>query len=368
MSTRDYHNNADQQAQQRNLASDQQQSELFKALLSQRMQGQQAQQSQAHQTAMQQQAYNLKQKGQDADAEKLQGMVDSGLVPDGGGAKIGDVSFSKGYDQAKLQREQSNLDQKNMTGAVSMYNHALPKVADKADAANKLMDQMNDPSNPLTAGVTKSLLIRLHGMNRYNQEEAGDMIKKTAQSYGANIGNIFGSDQNTLLDPTQVDGVRRVVAHAMDATKAEHDLIKNQAINTYRMTNTANPTSMDKLQGMSQPADKMFDDFNAKYTAPQQAARQSQAQQQQVAGTQPQGGIVGAAQTGLSRLGGLLGIGGGQPKPPQVTQTAPAPGGSFAGIVPQSLSSPAPAAMSPRDQLNALRQKQGPLPSAGGGN
>lgn len=262
-------------------------------------QGEQARQTkqqdydQAMQTAMHATGANTPQEA----VQKLYGS--------GGSLRVGEMAI--GADPyAHSQMMMANQDQKNLNGAVSIYNHAMPKMADQMATAQKLMETLNDPNNPATVGTVKSLMIRLHGMNRYNQEEASDMLQHTLQQQGANLGNFFGSADNAKIDPTQVEGIRQVVQHAVGAMKNEHDLIRNQAFNSYQMSNTANSGTMAKLQNLGQPMDERLDDFNRQYIVPWQAEKQRQAQQVAATGPQTQGGIWNTAKSGMNRVGNIL--------------------------------------------------------------
>ena len=84
------------------------------------------------------------------------------------------------------------MDAKALQGASSVYNKALPKMHDQLNTYNELFTRVNDPTNPLTAGELKTLLIRANGVNRYNQQEANGFIQNTAQQYGAKAANFFG--------------------------------------------------------------------------------------------------------------------------------------------------------------------------------
>lgn len=296
-------------AGQKAMANDASNNELYKALMQEQLKAQQ-------QSAMQKQAFNLKQQGQDADVAKLQAMVDSGLVPEGSGAKIGDVSFQKGFNPLAA----TSLNQRNVNQAQRAVNsdHILTQYVQRADGAKKILALMEAAekgdfkSNQALLGQLNAEISRLEtgsqspGLHSAEKTEMLDSAAHLHNVLDTLSGNVTGVDLTQKF--AQARGMVK------DLGSSYHQGI-DARLNSLKAGSL--PEQMPVYDAKRQEILSHYGDFAPDKLA---AERQSRQQMRAQTPTQSSGGIVESALGGLKRLLGSPG-------------DPPAQAGNFSGVL-----------------------------------
>lgn len=324
------------------------------------MRGQQAMQQQ-------QQGEALKQQGQDAAVQRIQQMNDAGMLNEGGSVSGGDgVSVGKGPNPNAQSMQSAKTLGAEAKGVQGRFDKLAQPFVDTIHASDKSEDYIRQ-NNFKAIHAEQVMNAKAMIGQRMAQQEIG-MVNNPSLVQGLqNKINQWTNDTNApVLTKDEQDLMLQLNntarSHAVDSLNTVHK-------NIVSSLPTMAPYSFQ--QGRTADLANGLTTYKNDLIAPQQQT-DSRTSSGAVAIPAPQAnGVPTIAQRGASWLNGLIGGPGGSPKPQaQVAQQQPAPApGSFSGLVPPSTAAPTNAApMSPRDQLNVLRQKQGPLPSAGGGN
>lgn len=141
---------------------------------------------------------------------------------------------------AKMQMQQT----KGVQGAVQQvnqtYNRGLDPLQKKISAAQEGLTAINDPQNPGSLGQARTLMLRSMGMNRYNEQEAKAVLPPTFYSAVNDMFTKGGGDTNPL-NPTERSMVNQFFMNSLDRANQDHEQLKQNAINTYRVSPFYNP-------------------------------------------------------------------------------------------------------------------------------
>lgn len=244
--------------------------------------------------------------------------LNSGDLPEGSGMSLdadGKVAVTRGVNPVGLAAQGA----KAYTGAINFYNQKLPDEEKKLTAAERLYGAISDPANPITAGTARSLLLNIHGMNRFNEEEANAMVGPTMANQLKKAMTFLGSNEGATLNDAQRAGIVEILNDSVGSVKSQHDMYKKQAQETYRMHPYATPEGMNTLQSIGGPMDKRLQtltetvDREKKKLAAAKVAREQQMNSglsgwlkgawQRAAGT-PQQGPKTVVRTGTNKVTG----------------------------------------------------------------
>lgn len=235
-------------------------------------------------------------------------------------------------------------------GAVDIYQHGLPDIQKRLDAAKEGLDAVNDPKQVGSIGQAKSLMIKNLGMNRYNEQEGNALVPKTLSQKISEIFNYSGDD-NSPLNPAQRAALNQVFMNSLDMAKNKHDMLKKNAMNAYQVSPFFDPTRADQLnQTIGGPLEQSISDIQKQYkSAPT---------------TNYQPGVTQAPpnQNIFSKLLSHIGLSSNQPA--QVQPQQPAPQQAQAPVqqsMPQPGAAPQPGAIVKVREKSTGRKGQMPM-------
>lgn len=182
-------------------------------------------------------------KGQEAQAETQRDIGATkqlqDMAPDSASVAYGKAHV--GSDpMAKMQMQQTKAQQGAVQQVNNTYNKGLPPLQKTISAAQEGLAAVNDPKNIGSLGTTRTLMLRVMGMNRYNPYEASQTMPSHLLGAVTDIFNKAGGDTNPL-DESQRAVSNQFFMSALDRANEDHEQLKQNAINTYRVSPFYNP-------------------------------------------------------------------------------------------------------------------------------
>ena len=288
--------------------------------------------AEANATASKQQDYTLAQQGKGADQERnmagIQSLNDNGLIPDGGGAKVGDVGVSKGYNPAAT----AGVGVKQGQAFLKTAQGAYKGINDQLDAGKSTIDNLN------LGNATGDQLARI---NEAKLSLAGSGGRAIGQMVSHLSGDpTMASDsqkalnwlQNTpnipLMQPAERDAMRETVFNRLPQIEQQHKTAQGQLGQQGAIV--APGTDYNGIiKSMSDPASQRLQELQGMQS---QYNQQRQAMQKQGNAPVSAQSTASANPTMLDKLKGLFGGGSAPQAAPQ--QSAPQAASAPAGAAP----------------------------------
>lgn len=216
------------------------------------------------------------------------------------------------------QAQQANqVETQALNKAYGLYNSGAKGLSGKLDTLEEATNVLSKP-NQMTLGTMRSLVLRASGLNRFNDEEAKNLVPPTAQGAFSRIGSWAGGDSQSVT-PSQIKDASEFFNGVANSVKTNHEALKQQALQQYSSMPGANP---NRLQDVAQVG-KPVDDRLANVTKSLSSFQESPQTMGAASTENTQGGILGA----LKAAGGGLHsfFLGNQPAPSTPTGASPAP-------------------------------------------
>jgi hypothetical protein len=268
-----------------------------------------------------------------SDIENLQKLKESGLISEGGGAKAGEMSVSRGYDMNKLQH-QRDQQQTNEFKALQSSAKPIKSIQDDLETADMIHKLAEDPSqvDMGTAQVMKARMAlgtsggraisaAMHAMGADKDTLAGDAEK---------LHNFLTGQAKAIQTPDQINALKEGAFKLGDEATEKLQRAKQQFGEQAPgiAPGMAGRGDLDRyLPTFTNQADQLAQTLAQR----KQAYKQSAAQQGMGTGLNPSAQAAKKPQSFMSSVFGNL-FGGGQQQQqaaPQQGAGGPPPGLSF---------------------------------------
>lgn len=190
-------------------------------------------------------------------------MRDSGLIDKESPVSVeasGSVSIPRNPLMQYLMRGQMDTKHgvdKNMKTAISQYEKGASPLDNQLAAVQEGLELTSDPKNIGSLGQARTLTLKALGMNRFNEDEAKQVLPATALSSVKSL-MIGGGADTSPLQGNQINSVQTLFKTLGQTLKQRHEQLKQQSIASLKASPYYDPSQDERVQSQFQARDQRF--------------------------------------------------------------------------------------------------------------